>query len=256
MEAATEERIIRKEKRGAEERIILNRSRLYSLLVLIVLVPAPSIGAAMGLVVLADSMWGKVIFSVSKLWLFGVPLLWLVIVEKRRNISWSKPERGGFVVGVVVGVAISVLICGAYWFFGSAVTGPLHINSGGIKEMATETGLDGRWMYVGGAIYWVTVNSLLEEYVWRWFVVRRCEDLMPWFAAVLMSGVFFTLHHIVAMHVYFNWPITLVASGGVFVGGCVWSWMYIRYRSIWPGYVSHAIVDVVVFVIGYMMIFG
>jgi len=35
-----------------------------------------------------------------------------------------------------------------------------------------------------------------------------------------------------------------------------WSWLYMRYRSIGPCWVSHAIADVPIFVIGYRLIFG
>jgi membrane protease YdiL (CAAX protease family) len=42
----------------------------------------------------------------------------------------------------------------------------------------------------------------------------------------------------------------------VFTGGAIWSWLYVRYRSIWPGYLSHAIVDVAVFAVGWWIIFG
>jgi membrane protease YdiL (CAAX protease family) len=41
----------------------------------------------------------------------------------------------------------------------------------------------------------------------------------------------------------------------VFIGGCVWSWCFLRFRSIWPGYVSHVIVDVAVFAVGYLILF-
>jgi membrane protease YdiL (CAAX protease family) len=36
----------------------------------------------------------------------------------------------------------------------------------------------------------------------------------------------------------------------------MWSWLYLRYRSVWPCYVSHAIVDIAVFVVGWLIIFG
>ena len=42
---------------------------------------------------------------------------------------------------------------------------------------------------------------------------------------------------------------------GVFVGGAVWNWCYLRYRSIWPGYVSHAIVDAALLAIGWKLLF-
>jgi membrane protease YdiL (CAAX protease family) len=73
---------------------------------------------------------------------------------------------------------------------------------------------------------------------------------------VVGAALAFTAHHVVALAGQFNWDITLLASLGVFIGGTAWSWLYLRYRSIWPGYVSHAIVDVAIFVIGYGLIFG
>ena len=66
---------------------------------------------------------------------------------------------------------------------------------------------------------------------------------------------FFTIHHIVALQNYFDPLATAICSVGIFIGGAIWSWCYIRYRSIWPGYLSHAIVDVAVFSVGYVMVF-
>ena len=42
----------------------------------------------------------------------------------------------------------------------------------------------------------------------------------------------------------------------LFAGGVAWSWLYVRYGSIWPGYLSHAIVDVAVFGTGAALLFG
>jgi membrane protease YdiL (CAAX protease family) len=71
----------------------------------------------------------------------------------------------------------------------------------------------------------------------------------------VVSAICFTLHHIIAMQVYFSWLVVVIASLGVFTGGALWSWCYLRYRSIWPGYISHAIVDIAIFAIGYRLIF-
>ena len=43
----------------------------------------------------------------------------------------------------------------------------------------------------------------------------------------------------------------MLASAGVFVGGVAWSWLYRRSGSIWPGYLSHAIVDAAIMGVGY-----
>jgi len=108
---------------------------------------------------------------------------------------------------------------------------------------------------VGGALYWITLNSLMEEYVWRWFVFAKFEVLLGGRIAVVATGLAFTAHHVIALAAQFNWIITILGSLGVFVGGVSWSWLYLRYRSVWPCYVSHAIVDIPVFVIGYWLIF-
>jgi hypothetical protein len=42
-----------------------------------------------------------------------------------------------------------------------------------MRRRAAGVGLDSRAIYLAGAVYWCTVNSILEEYVWRWFVFGR-----------------------------------------------------------------------------------
>ena len=73
---------------------------------------------------------------------------------------------------------------------------------------------------------------------------------------MLLSALFFTVHHVIALRVQFDWTLTVLATVGIFIGGGAWSWLYLKYRSIWPSYVSHAIVDVAIFVIGCKLIFG
>jgi hypothetical protein len=125
-----------------------------------------------------------------------------------------------------------------------------------VAERAARTGLDHRGLYLAGALYWITLNSLLEEYVWRWFVFRQFEAIVGPRWAVLAAALAFTTHHVVALAGQFDTGLAIVGSVGVFTGGVTWSWLYRRYGSIWPGYVSHALVDVAVFVIGYRLIFG
>jgi hypothetical protein len=105
-------------------------------------------------------------------------------------------------------------------------------------------------------VYLSTINALLEEYVWRWFVFRRCEDLAGGWPAAVLAGLFFTVHHVFALRAQFGWNVTVLGSVGVFAGGVIWSWCYLRYRSIWPGYISHVLADVAFLVIGGLILFG
>ena len=113
-----------------------------------------------------------------------------------------------------------------------------------------------RTRYVAFAIYLILINSLVEEMVWRWFVLQQCERLMSRRIAVLASAAFFTLHHALVFHVQFGSSAGALASASVFAAGCIWSWCYSRVRSIWPGYVSHVAVDLAGLAIGWRVLFG
>lgn len=220
-------------------------------LALLLLVPAPSLGAAAGLWLWPGSPWGKAVFVFSKFWILVLPVLWTVLVD-RQPLSWSPPRLGGFRVGTLTGFAILAAIFVAYAI--ALKTG--FVDRDLVASRASQTGLNDLSLYLGAACYWITFNSLMEEYVWRWFTFRKFEVLLGGKLAVVASALGFTVHHVIAVAAQFNAPVTVLASTGVFVGGLVWSWLYLRYRSVWPCYVSHALADVPIFVIGYHLIFS
>ena len=95
---------------------------------------------------------------------------------------------------------------------------------------------------------------MLEEYVWRWFVFRKCELLMGGRLAVPFCAILFTVHHTLALTVWVQWQLSMLASLGVFLGGSIWSGLYLRCRSIWPPYVCHIFADIAIFIIGWELI--
>lgn len=226
----------------------MNTTKRFPLLALLLLVPVPSIGVLVGMIIAPD-FFGRAIFFISKMWILAIPLFWHLFVDKQK-LSLSKPTNGGFIVAALLGIAASVVILIFYFTFGRCLIEPQRI-----KEMAANLGLNNLRTYLLGAGYWILINSALEEYVWRWFVVQKCKSILPVNAAILLSALCFTIHHIIALQIYFDWLIVSAASIGIFAGGVAWSWCYNKYHSIWPGYISHAIVDVVVFAIGYILIF-
>jgi len=220
-----------------------------SILALLLFVPAPSIGVLLAMAI-APGPVGQAAYGLCKLWLLGLPILWLRLVE-RSPLSLSRAKRGGFLFGVSSGLLMSGAIVVAYLWVGSD-----WIDVEAFRRTAVKNGIGTPATFLGLAAYLILVNSLLEEYVWRWFVFRRCEDLMPGWAAVLASALFFTLHHTLALELQFGWRVAILASAGVLFGGAVWSFSYRRYRSIWPGYLSHAIVDIAVLAIGWRLLFA
>jgi uncharacterized protein len=224
-------------------------SRKKAILALALLVPAPSIGVLFGMGIFPNSLAGVLIFGASKLWLFGLPVVWLAFVD-RAPFSFSPPRHGGFAMGILSGLLISAGILALYWAVGGGL-----IDKRVVVERLAAIGLGSPGKYVGGALYWVLVNSVLEEYAWRWFCVTQCAHLMSKRLAMVCAALCFTLHHIVAAAIGLGLGAAVVCGIGVFIGGSIWSMMYLRYRSIWPGYVSHAIVDLCIFGVGAHIVF-
>jgi membrane protease YdiL (CAAX protease family) len=230
-------------------------TRARALLALLLLVPVPTLGVLCAMVwePTRGTMLGQAIYGFAKVWILALPLVWRVWVE-RQPLSCSPLRLGGLGVGMALGLAIAGAIVAGYWLIGRHVIDPKVL-----RDAATANGLNQPLNYLWLALYFSLINSLLEEYVWRWFVYRQCERLLPWAggaAAIALSSAMFTLHHVIALRAQMGWTPTLLASGGIFIGGCTWSWLYRRYRSIWPGYVSHVLADVAALAVGWMLLFG
>ncbi|MEX0774927.1 MAG: CPBP family intramembrane glutamic endopeptidase [Phycisphaeraceae bacterium] len=222
--------------------------RRRAILALLLLVPAASVGTFIAMVA-APGPIGQAVFLVAKAWLLLFPVVWLMAMDRVRP-TLPRPSRRGMTAALATGVAIFLAIFAGYGLVGAAWIDPELM-----RRKAMAVGLTTPAIYLAGAVYWCTVNSILEEYVWRWFVFIRLELLLPRAAAVLASGLLFTLHHIIALSVYFDWRITLLASLGVLVGGTTWSWLYLRYRNLYAAYVSHVFADIAIFILGYWLIF-
>jgi len=225
-------------------------TRRASAIALLVLLPAPTVGVLFALYLMPGTAIGQAVWSLSKLWLLAVPLAYLLLIERGRP-SWSPPKHGGLLVGTLTGVVIFAAIIGAYYTFGYR-----WIDAEKVGALAKEAGIASPLILLAGAVYWSTVNAALEEYVWRWFVFRRFEDFTPTRVAILLAALAFTFHHLLVLANYFDWRITVLGSVGVGVGGLTWSWLYARYRSVWPAYISHAFADVAIMIVAYQLIFG
>jgi len=95
-------------------------------------------------------------------------------------------------------------------------------------------------LWVIGLMLFLWIGPL-EEVFWRGFVQRRlAERFGDWGGYLLACGVY-TLVHI------FSLNLMLIAAAGVC--GVFWGWMFKRFKSVWPGLISHALWDVLIFVI-------
>lgn len=226
--------------------------RRLAALALLLVVPAPSVGVTMALLIPETvGSVGQAVWTASKVWMVVLPLLWLLFIDRQR-ISLSPVRLGGLGVGVLSGLVIGGLIVAMTAAFGTSL-----IDAEAMRTMAAGNGLDALGRYIALAVALSLGNALMEEYVWRWFVQSRWKIITGSAgAAIVLSAACFTIHHVLALSAYVGPAVVVIGSLGVFVGGCLWSWLKTRYDSIWPGYVSHVLVDVGVFVAGGMILFG
>lgn len=223
-------------------------NRWKAILALLLLVPAPSIGTA------AAFYWwpgltGEVIYGFCKVVLLVLPVLWFLYLE-RSKLSLSPVKKGGLIVGLISGLVIAAAILGFY-----ALVGKNIIDEQMFRDSLIDKGFGNKTKFIGMAFFVIILNAALEEYVWRWFVFRQCEKLMPGLLAIFASAILFTIHHIVALRAYVDWDITLISCAGLLIGATAWSALYWRYRSVWPGYISHVFADIAVYIIGWQILF-
>ncbi len=193
-------------------------------------------------------------YAAGKLFQFSLPVLCFLLFERR----WPWPGRPGF-RGLALGVAFGLFVAaGMLGLYAALRHQPLFARSPGqIRAKLEEFGLDSPLGFAAFAAFVTLLHSLLEEYYWRWFVFGRLRELIPWGWALVLSSLGFMGHHVIVLHVYLPERfLTEVVpfSLAIAVGGGVWAWLYERTGTLYPSWLSHAMVDAMIFVIGWDLV--
>lgn len=225
-------------------------SRNTAILGLVLVGSAPTISVVSGFVFQVGIL-AAFIFVLTKIWVFGLPGLWHLQIEKNQ-FSWSPANRGGWGMSLLLGSGMMVVVWGAYVLLGEQMLQPEAL-----KAILDPVGLTVPWKFATAIVFWVFINSVLEEYVFRWFITSKIEQIIggKWRSIFLASGVF-TLHHSIALAFFLEPLGVCIASLGVFIGGAIFSWLYLEYRSIWVAWVAHACADVAIFTVAWNLVIG
>ena len=158
----------------------------------------------------------------------------------------------GLVSGLVIFAAAMAVYHG--WLKHTDV---LQAASQEVTQRVQEMGFNKPAAFIGLGVFYVLMHSLLEEYYWRWFIFGMLRDFTTTTKAMWISSIGFMAHHVIVLATYFGWLgfATYFFSACVAVGGLIWSWMYQRSGKLYGPWLSHALVDAAIFVVGYDMLF-
>jgi len=221
----------------------------------------PLVQALIYFVLMAD--WSSAIqqgtYSVTKILMLVFPLVYMLKVAKEPFLI-RKFNTRGLLEGSLFGLGVLVAVCLLYalWLKPIGLIGPGTPAGDAISKRVSGFGIltPIHFIVFGGFVS--LIHSGLEEYYWRWFTFGQLSRVFSKYAACGISGLGFMLHHIVILGVYFGFahPATYFLSLGVAVGGMYWAWLYLRKDSIYAPWLSHAWIDLAIFLIGYDVIFG
>lgn len=194
------------------------------------------------------------IFSIVKVLQFAFPIAWIVWAQ-RRAIRWRPTTAAGCGLGIAFGLAVmaSAWLLYEMGLRGAAWMAPAEA---AVREKVAGWGIDSLGEYALLGVFYALCHSLLEEYYWRWFVYGQLRRAVPVGPAIAISAVGFMAHHVLVLGKFFGFAhgATWFFSLSVAVGGVFWAWLYERTDSLLGPWVSHLLVDAVIFWLGYRMV--
>ena len=196
-----------------------------------------------------SELQSQIFFIFAKLWIILIPIYWIYRIEESR-LSLGEINSKGMYQSIVSGILIFLAVGIIFLIFGDTLDVDL------MKQEIGGTGLLNPHIFVLGVFYWITVNSLVEEFVFRQFIGDRILEFTGRESVtVLLSAAIFTLHHTVLLGYYFEPWQNVISSIGIFIAGAIWSLLWLRHRSLFVCWISHAIADVAVIGIAYVILF-
>jgi membrane protease YdiL (CAAX protease family) len=139
---------------------------------------------------------------------------------------------------LVIGMLSAALLYGVF-YLGNLAASALLSNAGSqVAGIYSPRAAASPWVI---AILLFVVIGPAEELFWRNFIQRCLGERLPLWAAWLLAAGVYTLVHI--------WSFNLLLLAAAGVCGLFWGAMFLRYRSVWPGLISHALWDVAAFVL-------
>jgi membrane protease YdiL (CAAX protease family) len=193
-------------------------------------------------------------YSIGKAIQFALPIVWVWIVQRQRP-RLRPPTSSGLLLGGLFGLAVGAAMIALYFYYFKPA-GAFDVPAAAVLAKVKSFGAGSPLAFAALGLFYSAIHSLLEEYYWRWFVFGQLSRGCKLPLAIAISALAFTAHHVLVLAHYFGWtsPLTWLFVAGVAIGGAAWAWLYHKSQSLWATWLSHALVDAAIFLVGYDLI--
>lgn len=193
----------------------------------------------------------QAVYGIGKVFQFSFPVVFVVYVLQAR-LRWGRPNFRGIVVGLGFGLfVLAAMLLLYHWWLKSSEY--FHVLQPQVVQKIEDLGIDSFGKYALVGLFYALMHSFLEEYYWRWFVFGQLRVHLNVPAAIAISSLGFMAHHVVLLTTFLgpNSILAYLMALGVAIGGAVWAWIYSRNGSLIAPWLSHAVVDAAIFLIGF-----
>ena len=114
----------------------------------------PTASVIFGIEIIENELYSQIFFALCKVWIFLVPTVWYLKVEKN-SISKNLPSKEGLNFGLITGVLMSLIILITWFLFDET------LDISGMSEILQSKGLDSLNLYIIGMFYWIFINLSL-----------------------------------------------------------------------------------------------
>ena len=106
----------------------------------------PSASVIFGIEIIDNELLSQIFFVSCKIWIFLVPTVWYLKVEKK-SISKNLPTKEGILFGLITGIIMSLIILVTWFLFNET------LDIDGMVEILQSNGLDSFNLYLLSLIH-------------------------------------------------------------------------------------------------------
>lgn len=195
------------------------------------------------LVLLAFIFWGLMFSPLTKGLLPFWPMMMLAsgllaagafLIDRRRMAEQLRFRW----IDLPIGIVSAGVLYGLFFLGHALLTALLPFAGGQIESIYAIRSETPHWLIALMLFLWV---GPAEEIFWRGFVQDRLTAKHNPYVALLLAAALYTLVHAVS----FN-PMLIAAAG---LCGLFWGLLYFTTNRLWPVILSHALWDVLIFIV-------